>query len=295
MFAMKARTLFSSFSVVLCFLAAAALDARETTAPASTEVPIVNSNKTAEVTYPSDEDRLDGDHLKLKVNVIGFKPIDGSEADKAKEMCAPKGSTIIVNKHKGDQILVNIILGKEVKAAKIDEAEAKKQMNKRRWLPSGETASPDAFDQCKATLVNEYTEYSINTATLSDHTYRRSGVMFGALVVPFKFHLGGSKRLSASPTIAPYIGFRGPAPFGLTFAPVFSVGLGLVPVANTETGQTDTKSAFSTAVGVLLTSTKNDKFNAGILFGKDFVSKDDRGKDDTVNKVWFSLYAGYKL
>jgi len=49
----EGSTLFSSFSVVLCFLAAAAPDARGTTAPASTEVPIVNSNKTAEVTYPS--------------------------------------------------------------------------------------------------------------------------------------------------------------------------------------------------------------------------------------------------
>ena len=329
-----------------------------------------SSEQVSEGSFASDEDRLDGDHLKLRVNVYGFEAIDGPE--KGIHKCAPKESKVVVVAEVDDHVLVRIKLSKTALAAKADDAikkaaaarnaataaraEATKATAQAKQaaaaaksssaatdvaaaanaaadaanaailaadsagtnataaeqaLKSGqranapkepgmfsteEAASLSAISACaSAGMVNDYTAYKIETARLMEHPNRRTGVMFGALVVPFKFHLGGENKLSASSTIAPYVGFRGPAPFGLTFTPVVSAGLGLVPVNNATTDETDTKSAFSVALGVLLTHSKNDKFNAGVLFGKDFLSKSDRAGDDTVDEVWFSIYAGYKL
>jgi hypothetical protein len=237
----------------------------------------------ATTSFPGDADRLDGDHLKLRVNVYGFEALDGPE--KGKPFCAPKGSKITVTKQDDDQLFVRFRLP-DTSAPKKDDGQ---------MFATGEAVTEGALADCpSSTRVNEHTQYKISYTSLSQNAYRRTGVIFGALVVPFKFHLGGSNKLSSSSTIAPYVGFRGPAPFGLTFTPVVSAGLGLVPVSN-GSGEAETRSAFSAAVGVLLTHSKSDKFNAGILFGKDFLSKADRAGDDTVDKVWFSLYAGYAL
>jgi hypothetical protein len=234
--------------------------------------------------FASDEDRLDGDHLKLRVNVTGFESFDSDASDK--KFCAPKGSKLQVTKQTQDYISVYF---KSVPT----HATAKAKPG---LMASGEAATTAAVNACDGDkLVNDYTQYKITPQALSDHATRRTGVMFGALIVPFKFYMGSDSKLSASSTIAPYIGFRGPAPYGLTFTPVVSAGLGLVPVADATTGESSTKSAFSTAIGVRLTHSKNEKFNAGFLIGRDFLSKSDQGSDKSVDNTWFSLYVGYSM
>lgn len=233
--------------------------------------------------FASDNDSLDGDHLKLKVNIDGFEQIGGGQ----KKFCAPIGSKLSVTRPTETHLYVRF---KQV--PRLDNAP-----DKNGKLSTGEAATKAAIEACQKLneLVNEYMQYKIERKILDDYSYRRTGVMFGALVVPFKFYLGSDSKLSASSTVAPYIGFRGPAPFKLTFTPVLSAGLGLVPVTDATSGETNTRSALSVAVGVLLTHTKNEKFNAGIIFGKDFLSKSDRGNDKAVDDLWFSLYAGYAL
>lgn len=378
---MDQRILILSAAIVLGSLSRNALSAEPVPAPAdpppASPSPEPGSGVGADAsqgTIASDEDRLDGDHLKLRVNIYGFEAIDGP--DKGIRKCAPKESKVVVAAHVDDYVLVRVKLSKTALAAKADAAirnaaaardaaasareaatKATQQADKaaaalksstaasdlaaatsaaaeaanaavraageaqasaaaavpevEKALKSGqeikapkqpgmfateEAASLSAIAAClSAGMVNDYTAYKIKVAELGEHPYRRTGVMFGALVVPFKFHMGGEHKLSPSSTVAPYVGFRGPAPFGLTFAPIVSAGLGLVPVNNPATDETQTKAAFSVALGVLLTHSKNDKFNAGVLFGKDFLSKGDRAADTTVDKVWFSIYAGYKL
>ena len=53
--------------------------------------------------------------------------------------------------------------------------------------------------------------------------------------------------------------------------------------------------AFSTAVGLVLSSSKNDTFNAGLIFGKDFLSRSDRKSDPDAGDIWFSVYVGYSM
>jgi hypothetical protein len=47
-----------------------------------------------------------------------------------------------------------------------------------------------------------------------------------------------------------------------------------------------------TAIGLLLRSSGHDKFNPGILLGKDFAGETDRDLDPSLNKWWLSLYLG---
>jgi hypothetical protein len=136
--------------------------------------------------------------------------------------------------------------------------------------------------------------YKISNTQLSQATSKTTGVAFGALVVPFKFRLGNDKKLTASSTIAPFIGARwdGLQGFGMEGMPVLAAGLGMVPVTNPTTHTTETKSAYSTAAGFTLTSVKNSSFSAGILVGKDFLSKSDQAGDPSVGKLWISIWLG---
>jgi hypothetical protein len=229
----------------------------------------------APATYAGDNDIFDGDILKLYTNVAEFEVI-GDDLD-AKH-CAPKGSVLAVTSDRNDLLSVRF---KKVPPGK-DHALME------------ETPSEDAVNKCKP-IVNDYTQYEIGKGVLLRHAFRRSGVTFGALVVPFKFYVSGDRTITTSSTIAPYIGFRLPQSFSLTVTPIASVGLGLVPVTDASSGETETKSALSAAFGFAVKSSKNDAFNAGFLVGRDFLSKADEKADPNLRKAWFSLYVGYKL
>lgn len=227
-------------------------------------------------TYAEDNDVLDGDRLKLRVSVDGFVPASG---DDKKPRCAPKGSVLSVTHEREGKLSIRF---KKVPS----QGDG--------MFATEETPSQSAINACTP-IVNDYTQYEIDKAQLMRFDFRRSGIAFGALVVPFKFYLSGERKITSSSTIAPYVGFRGPAPFGLTFTPIVSAGLGLVPVTDSRSGETETKSALSAAVGLVLTSSKNDSFNAGIMIGRDYLSRTDEAADPNVRKAWFSLYIGYKL
>ena len=57
---------------------------------------------------------------------------------------------------------------------------------------------------------------------------------------------------------------------------VSGTGLALVPVVDQTAKTTPTsRSAFSVAAGLVLTSSKNSDFHAGLLIGKDYLSRSD--------------------
>jgi len=222
--------------------------------------------------YPSDDNRLDGDHLHLRTNARGFVPIGGSDKD---AKCAIVGSKLSVRSEAADGTIVVRFYD----------------------LPTVKDDSEEAKDCPKSQQVNTFTSYTIKKTQLLGYDFRRTGVTFGGLVVPFKFRLGGDKGITASSTIAPYVGFRMAffQGFGLSFTPLISGGLGLVPVTDQNTNTTETKSALSLATGFIMTSNKSERFNAGILIGKDVLSKPDRERDPNVDKAWLSFYLGVAM
>lgn len=221
-------------------------------------------------TFAADDQQFSGDHLYLKTNVHGFAP--QSAADKG-EKCALVGSKLSVHHEATDGKLV----------VRFYELAAEKGLDSRAIVD----CPPDR-------RVNTFTSYIIQKGELQKYDFRRTGVAFGGLVIPFKFRLGGDRGITASSTIAPYVGFRTHffQGYGLSFTPIVSAGLGLVPVTDPAAGKTDTKNALSTAVGLVMTSSKNDKFISGLVIGKDFLSNADRALDPNVDKAWLSFYLG---
>ncbi len=219
--------------------------------------------------YPSSEGNQVGDHLKLTVDVYGFTPISGS-ADNSPR-CAGKGSRYSLVKNDGKSSLV-----------KFYHIEPKM-----------------SADTCPETArqVAEGSIYEITNTTNLLAQSKTAGIAYGVLAVPFKFRLGSDKKLISSATFAPYIAGRLTwlQGFGYELMPVWAAGVGLVPVPSADGKSTETKSAFSSAIGFTLSSVKDPKYSAGIVYGRDFVSKSDRGNDPGVSKPWLSLWLGVAL
>lgn len=235
---------------------------------------LAQSNSTA---FPTDKDSLDGDHLRLRTNVSGFKD-SGSTETTPKLFCAPVGTGMAVREELSDGNLV-------VRFYDIPSE------------PAGEVTK-EALAACKPEdRVNLYTSYTILKNKLMTFDFKRSGVAFGGLVIPFKFRLGGDRGVVSSSTVAPYVGIRTRylQGFGVSFTPVLSAGLGLVPVSNSATNTTETKSALSFAAGFVMTSSKSEQFTAGLVVGRDVLSKSDSALDPNVNKAWLSFYLGVAM
>jgi hypothetical protein len=218
------------------------------------------------VPFPSDNGDLTGDHLVLRADAFGFR----LPREPDKKFCAYRETQFVVTKNSYVQFT-------SIPKEKLTKSE------------EGHTACGNESD-----MVTYNALYIADEETQKTMTYERTGFAFGTLVVPFKFRLGRDKKIVSSSTIAPYIGFRHDKlqGFSLDLMPVVSAGLGIVPVYNPDKQENESKAAFSTAVGLTLTSSKNSKFNAGFLVGKDFLSKSDRSLDPSVNKIWLSLWLG---
>lgn len=219
--------------------------------------------------YPSSDESQVGDHLKLTVDVHGFTPISES-ANKAIR-CAGKGSKYSVVATDGNSTLV-------------------------KFYHIEPRMSTDTCPE-SALMVAEGSVYKITNTTYLLAQSKTAGIAYGVLAVPFKFRLGSDKKLISSVTIAPYIAGRLTwlQGFGYELMPVWAAGVGLVPVPSADGKSTETKSAFSSAVGFTLSSAKDPKYSAGVLYGRDFVSKSDRGNDSGVSKPWLSLWLGVAL
>ncbi len=224
---------------------------------------------------PSDGNSFKGDHLRLFTNLKGISKL----GETGGKLCAPAGSRLAVSDQDDQKLYVRFLtVSGEDETFKFDEAAL---------------TDPECKKEAR---VNTFTSYELPTANFLHTDFRRSGVTFGGLVVPFKLRLGKEKHLVSSSTIAPYVGFRTAwSVYGLTFTPVMALGLSNVPVTDATTNNTESKAAYTVAVGLRLGSSKNEQFNAGILFGHDFLNRSDRMADPTVGKPWLSAYLGYSM
>jgi hypothetical protein len=222
-----------------------------------------------------------GDHFVLKANINGFQ-----EPGSADSKCAPLGAEFAV--HNFDPSTKKLDLTFPV--IKVKPAPFSAMLGLR-----DDEAVEEALKICHGTAsVNGYTNYQLDAGKLDHSAFKRKGIAFGGLIVPFKFRLGNAKELVSSSTIAPYVGVRTSVfqGWGLTLTPLVSAGLGVVPVADASGKGTNTKAALSTAAGLLLTSNKSEQFSVGALVGRDFLGRTDREADSAVNKLWISLYIG---
>lgn len=244
------------------------------------------------VAFPDDNGSIVGDHLILSSDAYGFKLPFGTNK---KTYCAPDGSRFVVTK---DFYVSFYQVGYDLSDKEIAADAARSAQMTAEGIPPGTDASAsDKFvGKCEVNFahVQRDVQYIADEDTQKSMRYERNGFAFGGLIVPFKFRLGKEKKVVSSTTFAPYIGYRYHKfqGYGMDLMPVVSAGLGIVNVRDATKNEDDTKAAFSTAVGFTLSSAKNPHFNAGVLLGKDFLSKKDRAIDPSVNKMWFSLWLG---
>lgn len=138
-------------------------------------------------------------------------------------------------------------------------------------------------------------QYKVPLSDIQSHDLSRSGYHFGALIVPFKYYIGDDKEIKAAATIAPFLGWRVATARGMSFSPIVTAGLGVVQVNDPTEKSTDTVSTLTLGTGLLMTSAKNEKWSAGVLWGQDKISKEDRAKDPVVAEHWISLFIGISL
>lgn len=215
--------------------------------------------------FPSSRNLLQGDHLKVTSDLYGLTPTSPGVTGMR---CAGRDSIFIVDRVTDTETFITFLT----------------------------VGPPKSADTCPlgSEMAKEASQYKLTNSTFGTIGFKSTGIAYGALVVPFKFRLGADKKLVSSTTIAPYLGLRWwkMGAFGVECIPVFSAGLALVPITDPATKQTETKAAFSSAIGLTLTSSKSADFSAGILFGKDFLGRAERAQDPSVNKPWVSIWVG---
>jgi hypothetical protein len=119
-----------------------------------------------------------------------------------------------------------------------------------------------------------------------------SGLSYGLLVVPFKYHIKGSKDFKGSGSIGPYAGYKTESStWGASVELVGFGGLSSVPVEDVVDGKSKTTdvSAFSYGAGVI--GRIRDNFQLGVIIGADRVGKSVNYPDN--GKAWIAISVGY--
>ena len=121
----------------------------------------------------------------------------------------------------------------------------------------------------------------------------RYGLTYGALLVPFKYHLGGSKSFTGSTSVGGYLGFRQDRSgrTGLALEYIGFIGAATVPVAQTTNGQSTTQNMSGVTYGIGILGTVKGSFHMGVVFGADRVNASAHYEDN--GKPWVAVEIGY--
>lgn len=155
------------------------------------------------------------------------------------------------------------------------------------------------FDNC---TVPDKTNLDIKDAvglplivtTEVNNTYRISsnGLTYGVLVVPFKYHLRGSRDFNGGGSIGPYAGYKTEnSNWAAGLEIVGFAGLGTVAAAREKDGQADTETLAAFSAGVALIGRVKGDFQIGVVAGQDRVSKSSNYKDN--GKWWLAVTFGF--
>jgi hypothetical protein len=220
--------------------------------------------------YPKSSDA--GMHRSLTSDVWGFVPLSTAPGVNTSPRCAGRKSTYSVEKNdqSKDYVVVEFYT----------------------------IVTPKHKDTCPDPILPENdSRYKIARDIYNTIDEKYNGLAFGGLFVPFKFRLGSDKKLVNSVTAAPYLGLRYSwlQFYGYEIKPIVSAGIASVSVPNNEGNGNETKAAFSSSFGIMLSSENESAFSAGILFGKDFLSKSERKNDPSVVKPWLSVWLGVPI
>lgn len=128
--------------------------------------------------------------------------------------------------------------------------------------------------------------------TAANYMPTSNGLTYGILVVPFKYHLRGSKDFKGAGSVGPYAGYKTQSSnwaAGVEF--VGFAGLGMVESSIEKDGKPATETLTAFSYGVAAIGRIHDKFQIGLVAGQDRVGKSSNYKDN--GKWWLAVSIGY--
>jgi hypothetical protein len=133
---------------------------------------------------------------------------------------------------------------------------------------------------------------ALEQADLVSIPVSRYGLTYGALLVPFKYHLAGSREFTGNASLGGYLGYRHSSQAqGLEMKWVAFFGATNVSVSQTSNGQTSNLNLAGVTYGVGLIGNVKNAFQLGVIFGADRVSNSAGYKEN--GKPWIAISLGY--
>jgi hypothetical protein len=135
----------------------------------------------------------------------------------------------------------------------------------------------------------------IQSKDINPPTPNRSGLTYGILAVPFKFHLSGEKDFTGSATVGPYLGYRADPEGSLGFgiAVVGFLGAANIAVSEPGSGSTSPQNLAGFSYGVGLIGTVKGNFQLGGVLGFDRVSANANYQYN--GHPWVAVELGYSF
>ena len=237
-----------------------------------------------------------GDKLVLQSNVHGLLVLKNKK-EGTNPSLALRGTELLVTYDSPDNDIITVVVVSVPCSIKVDDATGKVSSKNSRTFGMGaliDCPTSEKKDQIDS-LVLLHETYTVSKKKLMELGVNRSGWVYGALLVPFKYHFD-DKSFSSASTIGPYLGYS-MGGFGFDTAFVVSIGLSSLVVANENgSGDTSTLQGFSYAVGFIGSANKNnDPVHFGVLVGVDRAGSNSTVPYKHEGEPWVAVQIGFNF
>jgi len=148
----------------------------------------------------------------------------------------------------------------------------------------------------KDTNVKEGHNYYIEKDGLDDVGIRRTGWIYGGLIIPYKYYCH-DKSLEPGTTIGPFLGYRlGQTGWGVSV--VGTLGIASIKLSSVENGEVkeQTVQGLTRAIGLMFDLAKSDNpFRFGVMIGKDRVGSNSAIKFPHEGHSWLAMQLGFEF
>jgi hypothetical protein len=135
----------------------------------------------------------------------------------------------------------------------------------------------------------------IAESELNQSGVERFGYTYGALVIPYKYHIEGSNSFEGNSTVGPYFGFRYEKKnHGVAVKPIIFLGAAVIKVNKTDAdGNNDDDNVAGLSYGLGLIAEFKSEFQIGVVAGQDRVSNGSDYEDN--GKWWIAGALGFSF
>jgi len=152
--------------------------------------------------------------------------------------------------------------------------------------------APDGTDLQMGITLAEKDVVEVSDNQVTRFQPDRFGFTFGALTVPFKYHLTGNKDFTGSASVGPYAGYRATGDyFGLSA--IGFLAYSNISVAQNVNGQATSQNLAGVSYGIGLIGTLKGSFQIGGVLGFDRVNGSAGYQYN--GKPWLALEIGYSF